>query len=69
MASRKDVEVLFDGYETPKKEIPKLEDYIFNFGKHSGEKLIDVAKTDPGYISWAKENMTREPVKSLLCQL
>lgn len=69
LASRKDIEVLFDGYEVPKKEIPKLEEYIFNFGKHSGEKLIDVAKTDPGYISWAKENMTREPVKSLLAQM
>lgn len=69
LASRKDIEVIFDGYEAPKKEIPKLEDYIFNFGKHNGEKLIDVAKTDPGYISWAKENMTREPVKSLLAQM
>lgn len=33
------------------------------------EKLVDVAKTDVGYIAWAKENMTREPVKSLLAQL
>ena len=69
LASRKDIEVLFDGYEAPKKEIPKLEEYIFNFGKHSGEKLIDVVETDPSYISWAKENITREPVRTLLCQL
>ena len=69
LASRKDIEVLFDGYEAPKKEIPKLEEYIFNFGKHSGEKLIDVAKSDPGYISWAKENMTREPIRTLLMQM
>lgn len=69
LASRKDIEILFDDYETPKKEIPKLEDYIFTFGKHNGEKLVDVAKTDTGYIAWAKENMTREPVKSLLAQL
>ena len=69
LASRKDIEVLFDNYETPKKEIPKLEDYIFSFGKHNGEKLVDVAKSDSGYIAWAKENMTREPVKSLLAQL
>ena len=46
-----------------------MEDYILNFGKHSGEKLIDVAQSDPSYISWAKENMTREPIKSLLAQL
>lgn len=69
LASRKDLEVLFDGYETPKKEIPKLEEYVLTFGKHNGEKLVDVAQSDPGYISWAKENMTREPVKSLLAQV
>lgn len=69
LASRKDIEVLFDGYEIPKKEIPKLEDYVFTFGKHNGEKLVDVAQSDPGYISWAKENMSREPIKTLLSQL
>lgn len=69
LASRKDIEVLFDGFEVPKKETVKLEDYVLNFGKHSGEKLVDVAKSDPSYISWAKENMSREPIKSLLTQL
>lgn len=69
LASRKDIEVLFDGFETPKKEIPPIDEYILTFGKHKGEKLIDVAKSDPDYIGWAKENMTREPVKSLLAQM
>lgn len=69
LASRKDIEVLFDGFEVPKKEIVKLEDYVLNFGKHSGEKLVDVAQSDPSYISWAKENMNREPIKSLLAQM
>lgn len=52
-----------------KVELPDINDYIFTFGKHNGEKLVDVAKSDSGYIAWAKENMTREPVKSLLAQL
>mgnify|MGYP002069840585 FL=1 len=69
LASRKDIEALFDGFETPKKEIPPLDEYILTFGKHNGEKIVDVAKSDPDYIRWAKENMTREPVKTLLCQL
>lgn len=69
LASRKDIEVLFDGFEVPKKEVIKLEDYVLNFGKHSGEKLVDVAQSDPSYISWAKENMNREPIKSLLAKL
>ena len=51
LASRKDIEVLFDGFEVPKKEVIKLEDYVLNFGKHSGEKLVDVAQLDPSYIS------------------
>lgn len=55
--------------ESAKPELPKLDEYVFTFGKHSGEKLVDVAQSDPQYISWAKENMTREPVKSLLQQL
>ena len=69
LASRKDIEVLFDGFETPEKEIPPLDEYIFTFGKHNGEKLVDVVKSDPDYIRWAKENMTREPVRTLLMQM
>lgn len=69
LASRKDIEVLFTANETPKKELPKPEDYIFTFGKHNGERLIDVVRSDPGYIEWAKENMTREPIKSLLVMM
>lgn len=67
LASRKDIEVLFDGYAAP--EFPDINDYVLNFGKHKGEKLIDVAKLDPSYIEWAKENMNKEPVRSLLKKL
>ena len=69
LASRKDIDVSFSEEEKPKVEPPKLEEYIFPFGKHKGEKLVDVANSDSGYISWAKENMNREPIKSLLAQL
>lgn len=71
LASRKDIEVLFSGYETPQpvKPAAETEEYVFDFGKHRGEKLLDVAKSDPGYIAWAKENITREPIRSLLAQL
>ena len=55
--------------EIPKQELPDINTYVLNFGKHSGEKLVDVAQSDPSYISWAKENMNREPIKSLLAQL
>ena len=69
LASRKDIEVLFDGFEIPKKELPKLDEYVLSFGKYSGKTLPQIAEIDKGYIEWAKENMTREPVKSLLAQM
>ena len=67
LASRKDIEVLFDGYEAP--ELPDINEYVLSFGKHKGEKLVDVAESDPSYIEWAKENMNKEPVRSLLKKL
>ena len=79
LASRKDIEVLFSGSKLPgsepfpqqtqKTDLPTVENYIFNFGKHNGEKLLDVARTDPGYITWAKSAITREPLRTLLEQL
>lgn len=69
LASRKDIDVRFGENEKPKMEIPELDEYVFSFGKYKGKKLVDVAKLDTGYIAWAKENMTREPIRSLLEQL
>ena len=68
LASRKDIEVLFNGYETS-NTTPSLDTYILTFGKHNGEKLTDVVHTDPSYISWAKENITREPLRTLLTKI
>lgn len=64
-----DVLAILNNIEIPKQELPDINTYVLNFGKHSGEKLVDVAQSDPSYISWAKENMNREPIKSLLAQL
>ena len=52
-----------------KEELPDIDTYILTFGKHNGEKLTDVAHTDPSYISWAKENITREPLRTLLTKI
>ena len=64
-----DVLAVLNNVEIPKQELPDINTYVLNFGKHSGEKLVDVAQSDPSYISWAKENMNKEPIKSLLAQL
>lgn len=70
LASRKDLTMAFDETATPKAELPDINEYVITFGKkHSGHKLIDVAKNDPGWIEWAKEKVTSEPLASLLKQL
>lgn len=47
-------------------DLPNVNEYILTFGKHSGKTLIEVRDIDPGWITWAKANITREPVKTLL---
>lgn len=67
LASRKDIEISFDIATTP-ASVPATtpEEYVFSFGKHKGAKLLDVLKTDKQYLLWARENISREPLKSLL---
>jgi hypothetical protein len=69
LASRKDLTMAFEGYEQPKIELPDVNEYVLNFGKHSGKKLIDVYKQHRDYIDWCKENIYREPLTSLIKQL
>ena len=69
LASRKDIEVLFDEEFQKKEEIPDINTYIIPFGKYKGKTLPEIKEIDPGYISWAKENMTKDPVKTLLTQM
>ena len=60
----------FENYVPEKVEIPDLKTFVMPFGnKHKGELLIDIAKNDPSYISWMRENITREPFISLIKQL
>ena len=57
------------GVDIPKEELPDIDSYVITFGKYLGKTLPQIKEIDPGYISWAKENMSREPVRSLLAQL
>lgn len=59
---------ILDGIDMS-EELPDINKYVLTFGKHSGKTLVEVSQTDPSYISWAKENLTREPERSLLKQL
>ena len=70
LASRKDLTVAFDNVEMPKQTEAKLatsiDDYIVNFGKYKGMKLVDVFNTDRSYCMWLKENSFQEEVKNMI---
>jgi uncharacterized protein (DUF3820 family) len=70
LASRKCLSMDFDNYVSEKQETPDLNTFVMPFGnKHKGELLVDIAKNDPSYISWMRENIRREPFISLIKQL
>jgi FtsZ-interacting cell division protein YlmF len=70
LASRKCLTIDFDNYEAPKVDIPDLNTFVMPFGnKHKGELLVDIAKNDPSYITWMRENIRREPFISLIKEL
>ena len=68
LASRKDLTMAFDASEQPQVEVPNINEYKLTFGKHTGKTIPEIAKVDKGWLHWAKENLTREPVASLIKQ-
>lgn len=50
-------------------ELPDINEYIVEFGKHKGKTLIEINEIDSGWIRWAKENINRHPEAALLKQL
>lgn len=66
LASRKDLTMAFDESAQPKAELPDVNEYVLNFGRHKGSKLIDVFKKHRDYINWCKENFRKEPFISLV---
>lgn len=73
LASRKDIEVAFSDEPEAAAAAAKadtLEDYVMTFGKYRGQLLIDVFKTNRGYVEWMQGNMSlREPLKTFVAQL
>ena len=66
LASRKDLTMAFDETIQPKVELPNVNEYLLDFGKHKGSKLIDVFQKHRDYINWCKENFRKEPFISLV---
>lgn len=67
LASRKCLTMDFDNYvvETPKK-VEWDENYVMPFGKHAGEKLIDVYYCHPDYVEWMEKNITKPDVLNMI---
>lgn len=48
------------------EDLPDINTYVIPFGKHKGQTLKEIQMEDPGWITWAKENIEREPVRTLV---
>lgn len=69
LASRKDLTMAFDNIEIPKITPTNIDDYVINFGKHKGAKLIDLYNTDRSYCMWLKENSYQREVVEMIKQI
>jgi hypothetical protein len=65
IASRGDIHILFEG-EDSKPKLPDINEYKLNFGKHSGKTIPEIAIVDRGWLVWAQENLTREPLLTMI---
>ena len=65
LASRKSLAMDFENIEAPRVE-SKPEDYVLTFGKHKGEKLIDLCRVGDDYVDWMEENIGRADVQNAI---
>ena len=65
IASRGDIHILFES-EDSKPKLPDINEYRLNFGRHSGKTIPEIAATDRGWLVWAKDNLTREPLLTMI---
>lgn len=76
LSSRSDIDMqpseylkgVFDNEVPSQQQLPNINEYQLTFGKHSGKTIPEIAKVDKGWLHWAKDNLTREPIVSLIKQ-
>ena len=71
LSSRSDIDMqpsdyLKSVFEGVKVETPNVDEYVLDFGKHSGTKLVDVFNNHRDYLEWYKEKVRREPLMSMI---
>ena len=65
IASRSDIHILFEEDDS-KPKLPSFNEYKLNFGRHSGKTIPEIAAADRGWLLWAQDNLTREPLVTLI---
>lgn len=68
LASRKDLTMAFDTNMQSSNEAPNINEYRLTFGKHTGKTIPEIALVDKGWLIWASQNISREPVVTLIKQ-
>jgi hypothetical protein len=56
---------LFEG-EDNKPKMPDFNEFKLTFGKHTGKTIPQIAVIDRGWLIWARDNLTREPLLTLI---
>lgn len=66
LASRKCLTMDFEGYSIEQKPVVFDENYTLTFGRHNGERLIDVYYSDPSYLLWCEDNLNKQDLKQMI---
>ena len=69
LASRKDLTMAFDIQEQPKTQPVDIDEYVLNFGKYKGTKLIDLYNKNKNYCMWLKENINNKEIVEIIKQI
>ena len=59
-------EYLNDIFDDLNKPLEFDENYKLAFGKHSGQRLIDVYRAAPDYVTWMEENIHKRDVLNMI---
>jgi hypothetical protein len=66
LASRKCLTMDFSDYTMKQEPLEFDENYKLTFGKHSGQRLIDVYNSAPDYIAWCEENLHKPDLLKMI---
>lgn len=51
---------MFDAMPLPELQTDQYESWVFRFGKHRGERLVDIAQADPQYLRFMQRKFRRK---------